>query len=160
MWGRGKPEDVWCAVSTGSSKFLHKQWCFLNGPGMKSSHLHGQATAATVLPSVYVCHEDMIDKPWQWGGGEVEDSVGLAKDSFRERHAVSKLCEEQMLGGLLGKDSFSLDALSIQRHANLLGVHKMKTGSAMAYAPFIHGMCWNLQRCFIRNETIWRQCCW
>lgn len=29
----------------------------------------------------------------------------------------------------------------------------MKTGSAMAYAPVIHGMCWNLQRCFIKKQN-------
>lgn len=103
MWGQGKREDVWCAVSQGVQGPFTNSAVFSPGPGMKSSHLRGQVTAKTVWPSVYVCHEDMIDKSWQQGGGEVEDSVGPAKDSFRERHAVSKFCEEQMLGGLLGR---------------------------------------------------------
>ena len=84
IWGRGKPEDVYCAVSQGVQGHLTNSAVFSHGPGMKSSHLSGQVTAETVFPVVHVCYEDMIDKSWQQGGGGVKDSVGIAKDSFRE----------------------------------------------------------------------------
>lgn len=80
-------ECVVCCL-TGSPKSLYKQCCFLTWTWDEEFPSTWSSTAETVLPSVYVCHEDMIDKSWQQGGGEVEDSVGLVKDSFRERHAV------------------------------------------------------------------------